>query len=330
LFAIKCWHTLVDMTQTSAEHPPNRPTASGTVVVTGASTGIGRATALALADAGYSVLAGVRRAADGQALRSSTGGRLTPLILDVTDPAAVAAAAAEASRLVGADGIVGLVNNAGIGVTWPMEAIPLSALRAVYDVNVFGQVAVIQAFLPLLRRGGGRMINIGSVGDRLTVPFGGPLTSSKWAFASITEALRLELRPWGIHVVLVEPASIATPAVAKVEADARRVLERLSDQDRAHYADAYRSTTRRALARETNGSRPDVVAGVVLRALTAPRPRTRYLVGKDARRLAFLAKWVPDRMFDRIRVRLFGLPRVFGGARADEPRLVPAGDGGPR
>lgn len=187
-----------------------------------------------------------------------------------------------------------MVNNAGIGVTGPMETVPLGDLRRQYDVNVFGQVEVIPAFLPLLRTGAGRMVNIG-------------------------EALRLEVRPWGIHVVLVEPASIHTEAVGKVEADSERVLERLRADGHTRYAAAYRATTRRALSREKAGSSPDVVARTVLRALSAPRPRTRYLVGKDAHLLAFLAGWAPDRLFDLVRLRLFGLPAAFGPPRGGRP-----------
>lgn len=284
-----------------------------TVVVTGASTGIGRATALTLAEAGYHVFAGVRNDAAGAALTGLTRGTVTPMLLDVTDRGAVTAAVATVERAVGERGLAGLVNNAGVGVTWPMESIPMEVLRWQFDVNVFGQLAVIQGFLPLVRRAAGRLIDIGSIGDRLTLPFGGPLTSSKWAFASITEALRLELRPWGIHVVLVEPASIRTEAVGKIMADTQRVLEQFDETQRALYADAYRSMTRRGLAREKAGSSPQVVADVVLRALTARTPRTRYLVGKDARRLAIVARWVPDRLFDRFRVQLFGLPSDFGG-----------------
>ncbi|OBK93002.1 SDR family NAD(P)-dependent oxidoreductase, partial [Mycobacterium sp. 1165178.9] len=215
---------------------------------------------------------------------------------------------------VGDDGIAALVNNAGIGMTWPMEAIPLEDLRRIYEVNVFGQVAVTQAFLPLLRAGAGRIVNIGSIGDRLSLPFGAPLASSKWALASITESLRMELRPWGIHVVLIEPASIHTDAVEKVKDDAERVM---SEMDWAHvelYGDTYQTMTSRALEREKSGSDPDVVARAVLRALRAKRPRTRYVVGKDGRLLAFLAGWAPDRLFDAMRVRLFGLPKKFGVA----------------
>jgi NAD(P)-dependent dehydrogenase (short-subunit alcohol dehydrogenase family) len=152
------------------------------------------------------------------------------------------------------------------------------------------------------------------------------LTSSKWALASITEALRLELRPWGIHVVLVEPASISTDAVGKVEFEAERVLQRLDDVQQARYGASYRSMIERAIAREKNGSSPQVVADVVLRALTATTPKTRYLAGRDARRLALVARWMPDRLFDRLRLRLFGLPTEFGGRRAADAALVSSGD----
>lgn len=235
--------------------------------------------------------------------------------MDVTDIASVAEAAELAGRTVGEMGLAGLVNNAGIGVTGPVEAIPLHDLRRLYEVNVFGQVAVIQNFLPLLRLGRGRMINIGSIGDRLTIPFGSPLTSSKWAIASITEALRIELRPWGIHVVLVEPASINTETVDKTESDAERTLSEMSEANKSLYAQAYRSMTLRGMARVRQGSPPDVVAQVICRALTVKRPRTRYLVGKDARLLSTVARWVPDRLFDRMRVKLFDLPKTFGEAQ---------------
>lgn len=213
---------------------------------------------------------------------------------------------------MGSDGIVGLVNNAGIGTLWPMEVMPLEELRDIYEVNVFGQVAVIQAFLPLLRLGAGRIINIGSIGDRLMLPFAGPLNSSKQAFAGITEALRMELRSSGVHVVLIEPASIHTEAVEKVSADADRVLDELEGTAGAGYDVPYRTMTRRGLTRERNGSSPEVVARTVLCALAVRRPRTRYLVGKDARRLAFFARWLPDPLFDPLRLRVLGLPTSFG------------------
>jgi NAD(P)-dependent dehydrogenase (short-subunit alcohol dehydrogenase family) len=291
-----------------------RPSDLGAVMITGASSGIGRATATALAAAGYRVFAGVRRTVDSESLRAWAHEQLTPMIIDVTNPTLIEAAARDVAAAVGSNGLAGLVDNAGIGSLWPMEMMPLEELRHQFEVNVFGQVAVIQAFLPLLRLGAGRMINIGSIGDRLMLPFAGPLNSSKQAFAAITEALRMELRSSGIRVVLIEPASIHTEAVAKVEADADRVLEALERTSGARYVAPYRTMTRRGLARERNGSSPQVVAGAVLRALAARRPRTRYLVGKDARRLAFFARWTPDLLFDPLRLRALGLPTGFGTA----------------
>jgi len=237
--------------------------------------------------------------------------------MDVTDPNSVAAAAATVDDYVGRAGIAALINNAGIGVTAPVECVHLEDLQRIFAVNVFGQVTVTQQFLPLLRKARGRIVTIGSIGDRLSLPFGAPLASSKWAIASIAESLRMELRPWGIHVILIEPASIHTDAVTKVEDDAARVLQHMTPQQSRHYRNAYLTMTRRALDRERRGSDPDVVATAILRALRTKRPRTRYLVGKDSRRLALLARWAPDRIFDWIRIRIFGLPRKFGGALND-------------
>jgi NAD(P)-dependent dehydrogenase (short-subunit alcohol dehydrogenase family) len=285
----------------------------GAVVVTGASSGIGRACSLALAREGFHVFAGVRELQDGQELAQDVVGRITPVVLDVTVADSIHTAADQVATTICGAGLVALVNNAGIGVTGPVEALPIEALQRQYDVNVFGQVAVTQAFLPLLRIAQGRIINIGSIGDRLTMPFAAALTSSKWALASITEGLRLELRPWGIHVVLIEPASIHTEAVDKMEAETEQTLAGFNQRARDRYATSFRAMTQRALARERNGSPPETVARSVVHAIVTPKPKTRYLVGKHARALALVARWTPDGLFDVLRLRLFGLPRTFGG-----------------
>lgn len=283
----------------------------GTILVTGASSGIGKACALLLAAKGYAVLASVRRAEDGEALREQASGNVSSLLLDVTDGSSIERAAAEAGQRVGAAGLSGLVNNAGIGQAGPLEYFPLEDVRRQLEVNVLGPLAVTQAFLPLIRRAQGRIVNIGSIGDRITMPFGGPLCASKRAVAALTEALRLELRPWGIHVALVEPGSISTPAVEKVAADGERLLARLPREGAARYGALFRSFLDRGMKRERAGSAPDVVAATVLRALTEPRPRTRYLVGKDSQLLSRLA-YLPDRALDSLRLRIFGLPTAFG------------------
>jgi NAD(P)-dependent dehydrogenase (short-subunit alcohol dehydrogenase family) len=174
------------------------------VLVTGASSGIGEATALRLARAGWDVLAGVRREEDAERLR---GLGVEPVLLDVTDPAAVAALDLER--------LDGLVNNAGIALALPLELLPLDELRRVLEVNVVGQLAVTQAVLPAVRAARGRVVNVGSIAGRSSLPFLGAYAASKFALEAVTDALRVELRPWGIRVAIVEPGSIATPIWTK-------------------------------------------------------------------------------------------------------------------
>ncbi|HEY3357773.1 MAG TPA: SDR family NAD(P)-dependent oxidoreductase, partial [Polyangia bacterium] len=181
---------------------------SNTVVITGAASGIGRATALRLVREGFVVFAGVRKRDDAASLRAEAGERLLAMALDVTDPDTIRAAATAVHAHVVGRGLDGLVNNAGIGVSMPVEYLPLDVLRQQFEVNVFGQIAVTQALLPLLRQARGRIVNIGSVGGHVTIPFGGALCGSKHAFRALNDALRLELHPFGIHVCMIEPGGI--------------------------------------------------------------------------------------------------------------------------
>jgi NAD(P)-dependent dehydrogenase (short-subunit alcohol dehydrogenase family) len=270
---------------------------SKTVLVTGASTGIGRASALLLAREGFTVYAGVRKDADGQAL----GPTVIPIKLDVTDAGQIAEAVARIGHLDA------LVNNAGVGVTGPVEFVPLDALRWQYEVNVFGQIAVTQAILPLLRASRGRVVTVGSVGSWITLPFGGPLCSSKHAIRSLSDALRMEVKPWGIEAILIEPGSIHTDAVDKLEGEVEPRLASLGEQGRHLYGTAYRTMTTAGLKKERDGSSPDVVARAVLHALTSRRPRVRYPVGKDSRLMSALGRWLPQRALDTLRLRALGL-----------------------
>jgi len=281
----------------------------GAVVVTGASSGMGRACALLLAQAGYHVFASVRKEQDALALKQQAPATLTPIFLEITDVDSVDDAAALVSETVGEAGLAGLVNCAGIGVTAPMELLPIAELRRQLEINVVGQVAVTQAFLPLIRRAKGRIINVGSVGGRMTIPFGGPLCASKYAIESINDALRMELRPWGIQVVLVAPGSIRTPAVDKLVQDSEAMLKTFPLEGARRYAAAYRAFVQTFVKHEESGARPEVMAAVVLKALTARLPRTRYPVGPLSRRLPLLARVLPARVFDRVKVRLFGVPQ---------------------
>lgn len=280
---------------------------NGTVVVTGASSGIGRASALVLARRGFAVFAGVRKQADAEAIRRDGGERIVPLLVDVTDATQVAHAAEEVSRAVGEHGLGGLVNNAGVGLVAPMECVSLDEVRRIFEVNLFGQLMLTQALLPSIRQARGRIVNVGSIGARIAMPFGGVLGATKSALASFNDALRIELRSSGIEVILIEPAAIDTPAVDKTLGAPDRMLAALPGDARARYQAPFRSFLERARAQEKHGSAPEVVAEVVARALTARTPRARYLVGKHARVLSWLPRLVPERMLDRVESRFFGL-----------------------
>jgi NAD(P)-dependent dehydrogenase (short-subunit alcohol dehydrogenase family) len=277
-------------------------------LVTGASSGIGRATVLRLAAAGQHVYAGVRTDADGAALTEAAAGReLTPVVLDVTDPVQIAAAATTVADHVGPAGLDGLVDNAGIGVAAPVELLPLDTFRRLLEINVVGQLAVTQTFLPLLRSARGRIVVISTIGVRFRPPFAGPLDATKAALAELAHALRQELAPWGLRVILIEPASIASPAADKVARDAEATLAGADPASRALYADTFTRMIAQVVSRERNGSPPEVAAETIVRALTAARPRDVYRTGKFARPMAALSV-LPTPALDALRRRLFGLP----------------------
>lgn len=282
-----------------------------TIVITGTSSGIGKATALRLARKGWRVFAAVRKEADAHSLEAEANHALEPIILDVTDRDSIGAAAQEVSKRLEGRGLDGLFNNAGIGSTSPVEYMPLDKLREIFEVNLFGQIATIQAFLPLIRRAKGRIINSGSVGDYITPPFGGALAASKVAFASFSAALRLELRAQGVEVCVLEPGAIATPAVEKTLGAVEKTISSLPPEGAALYSEAMRSMTRNFAKMEKQGSPPEVVAAVVEQALTDHYPRTRYPAGKDSRKLGLLAKLLPEKLLDQAILRTFGLPKAF-------------------
>ena len=278
------------------------------VLVTGASSGIGRATALRLVTSGYHVFAGVRKPADGAALAKAAAGELTPLLLDVTDTQQITTAVKTIAGHVGDAGLDGLVNNAGIGVFGPLELIPIEQFRRQLEVNVTGQLAITQAALPLLRRGRGRIVMIGSIGARFTPPFIGPLAASKSTLTTMSNALRQELAPWDIRVILVEPGSIRSEAVGKLESDARTVMNDATAEGRTLYENAFLHLVGFFAGLHENGSSPDVVAKTVECALGASRPRSCYLSGKNARRMATAAWLLPVPPQDALRRRLARQP----------------------
>jgi NAD(P)-dependent dehydrogenase (short-subunit alcohol dehydrogenase family) len=225
------------------------------VVVTGASTGIGAASARELARRGFHVLAGVRRDRDADTLRAPG---IEPVILDITQPDHIADLAARVDSQAGA--LRALVNNAAISVNAPVEALPLEEWRRLFEVNLFGHVAVTQALLPTLLRHSGRVVNISSVGGKIAMATFGPYAGTKFALEAVSDALRRELAPQGVRVVVVEPGGIRTEMADRGIATTSRLAE----------------------------------------AMSAGKPRTRYIIGRDAALLTRLSRILPDRMLDRI------------------------------
>ncbi len=260
------------------------------VLVTGASSGIGLASALRLSRAGWRVYGGVRTSADADALRAQG---VEPLQLDVTDAGQIASAA----EAVGSE-LDGLVANAGIAVAAPLELVPLDELRRQLEVNVVGQVAVTQALLPALRRARGRIVLMGSIGGRSALPFLGPYAASKHALEAFADVLRVELQPWGIAVSIVEPASVKTAIWTKGAAHADAMRESMQPETDELYA-ARMGRFRDVALKRGPGIDPDVVAKTVEHALTATRPKARYLVGRDAHLRAWIER-LPPRLRDRV------------------------------
>ena len=260
-------------------------------LVTGTSTGIGRATAIHLAARGFEVLAGVRRPEDAPP-------GLEPLVLDVTSERDVAAAAQRVGGSLGA-----LVNNAGIAVDGPVEVLAVDDWRRQLEVNLIGPVALTRALLPALLAARGRVVNISSISGRVSLPLIGPYATSKFALEAVGDTLRREVGPHGVHVVTVEPGVIATPVWDKSRAAADQLVASMPPDARRRYEGQIAGLLRQSEQRARDGLPPETVAEVVGRALQARRPRARYVVGREARVLAGLARVLPDRALDALLAR---------------------------
>jgi NAD(P)-dependent dehydrogenase (short-subunit alcohol dehydrogenase family) len=257
---------------------------------------------LRLARAGFRVYAGVRAAADGTSLRAEAGERVRPVTIDVTQHDTIAAAAAFIASDLSGVSLRGLVNNAGIAVAGPLEFLPIAELRRQLEVNLIGQVAMTQAVLPLLREARGRIVNIGSISGRSALPMTGAYAASKFGLEAITDSMRVELLPAGVDVIIVEPGVIATPIWATSMAAADTMLFDLPREAFAYYGGIIERVKARARGSVGRGLPADAVAQVVERALTARKPKTRYVVGRDAK-LRLLFQRLPDRLRDRIIAR---------------------------
>lgn len=270
------------------------------VLVTGASTGIGEATAKLLALRGFRVFAGLRRPDDADRLRSHDAGHIQPVTLDVAHGDSIQAAREAIEAKLQGRGLAGLVNNAGIAIGGPLECTPLAEVRRMFDVNLFGALAVTQAFLPLVRRGRGRIVNMSSISGRVALPFAGQYAASKFALRAVSDSLRAELRRWGIEVIMIEPGQIATPIWAKGIADCEKAQAEWSPEVRELYGPLMNALLKHV--GDVHGLPPERVAQAVLHALTARRPKTCYVVGRDSRVLRWLGRLPPrwrDWLFTR-------------------------------
>lgn len=277
-----------------------------TALVTGSSSGIGRATVARLDSAGWKVFAGVRKEEDAARLRQESSPRLEPLFLDVTDPEAIAAAA----ERIGAEpgGLDGLVDNAGNAVAGPLEALPIEDFRRQVELNLIAQVAVTQAMLPAIRVARGRVVMVSSMGGRVALPLTGAYHAAKFGLEAVGDSLRQELAPWGIKVVLIEPGSIDTPIWQTGQEDADGLLDRAPGMKELYGAtiERYRKVVQDTAER---GIPPEKVAAKIQHALEARRPKARYLIGIDAQVMARLKPLVPTPVFDWIVARAMGFPK---------------------
>lgn len=265
------------------------------IVVTGASTGIGASVARELARQGFHVLAGVRRDHDADAIRS-TG--IEPVILDITKPERVEALAA---RVAGDPrALHALVNNAGIQVNGPVEALPMAQWRWVFEVNLFGHIAVTQALLPALLRSKGRVINISSVGGKVAMATYGAYAGAKFALEAVSDSLRREVAPLGVQVVVVEPGGIRTEMAARGIATANHLAAQMTPEQDERYGNLVQAINTLMASGTASGLTADAAARVIAKAVTTRRPRTRYTIGRDAARVIRLARMLPDRTLDRV------------------------------
>jgi NAD(P)-dependent dehydrogenase (short-subunit alcohol dehydrogenase family) len=276
------------------------------VVITGTSTGIGKASALYLDKMGFQVFAGVRKTADGDALKQEASSSLMPIILDVTDAASIETAASAVREATG--GILcGLVNNAGIGIRGPLEFVPIAAFDKQLQVNLVGQLAVTQAFMPSLRRGQGRILFVSSISGRLGPPFLGLYAASKSGLETIANTLRIELRPWKIQVSTLVCGSIRTPIWEKGRAIGEDINSALPERGLELYAPALSVLDDYYARIGREGISSDGAARIVAHALTAKRARPQYLVGPDARMYDLMVRWLPVWLCDWAIVRRTGL-----------------------
>lgn len=274
-----------------------------TIFITGTNSGIGLATARHFDQAGWRVIAGVLASDDTVQLQASLSDNAYILPIDITKTSDIHSTRDKITEIVGADGLDGLVNNAGIAITGPIETLPMAAIRQQFDVNFFGHIEVTQAVIPLIRQATGRIINIASILGRISLPFSAPYCASKYAMEAYSDALRMELMADGIEVVIIEPTIIGTDIWQKQRDWQDEIMSELPPAQREHYE------KRLAILRKTTDEQAgisvsaDIIASAIDVAMTHPSPKARYTIGPDASAFLFLAKFMPSRWRDQILMR---------------------------
>jgi NAD(P)-dependent dehydrogenase (short-subunit alcohol dehydrogenase family) len=267
------------------------------VVVTGASTGMGAATARELARQGFHVLAGVRRDNDADTIRATN---IEPVILDITQPDHLKALIERIATDPARRALRALVNNAGIAVNAPVETLPIAEWRWQFEVNLFGHIAITQALMPALLASSGRVVNISSVGGKIAMATYGAYAGTKFALEAVSDALRREVAPLGVQVIIVEPGGVRTEMSARGIATANDLAASMTHEHSNRYGPLVQAIIAQSADFTRNGLPAEKAALVIARAVTDRRPRTRYTIGRDAALLTRLSRILPDRLLDRI------------------------------
>ena len=279
------------------------------ILITGASTGIGAACALHMARHDWTVYAGVRKEKDGRALQEQSAhpDNIVPVLLDVCNNEQIRDALQQIATKVGEKGLQGLFNNAGICVAGPLEALPLERFEQQMAINVNGQLAVTQAALPLIRQGKGRIVFTSSTSGFLSTPLLGPYCASKFALEAMADALRMELHPWKIPVILIQPGAIATPIWDKSSVAGEIDTEAMNAEARERYAPLINKLRDHVASSDDRCIPAEDVARLLHHTLTTTKPRTRYRIGTDAGLQYVLGRYVPDRLRSWLILRKLGL-----------------------
>jgi NAD(P)-dependent dehydrogenase (short-subunit alcohol dehydrogenase family) len=288
-----------EMTDSGASNP--------SVAITGAGSGLGRELALKLADKGYRVFGTALNPAEVDDLATASGGRVALSVADITDETAVVKWVDRVSDQLGARGLDVLISNAGILTPGPLEVLPLAAIKREYEVNVFGALAVINAFLPSLRRSRGRIVAIGAMTGRFPLPFNGPSSSTKAALEAIADVYRAELKPFGVHFVVAQAGNMVTGGPAKTAAALRRTLDSMTPEQRALYGEAFAKFADALNAAQSSGLSAQASANRVIELVEQQPPPIRGAVGKDAEQILRLASEKSDEQLDILRLEYVGL-----------------------